>query len=175
MRILTLYSVNPRVTQVFAVRGDEIIGVAQWSVPPHLARPESIFERIYRQFLQLCHNFQTKFFPPKWLNIKHWEMRGHNRKGKDPWEDALGEEDFHKVHILDIVWVTPKWQGRGVGSELIKWGLERAEGMGMGVVLATDVGAMTEYYAKFGFQVFKMWKYGDEDGSVERNLMVRKF
>ena len=92
-------------------------------------------------------------------------MRGVNREGKDPWEEALGE-NFHKVHILDIVWVTPEWQRRGVGTSLIKWGLE------MGVVLATDIGIMTDYYAKFGFKAFKTWRYGDEDGSVERNLMM---
>ena|SRR5579862_852612 len=169
-RILCLYSANPQITQVFAISGDKVIGVAQWQVPPGEARFESPFERFYRQFLILSLRLHVRFFAPKWLNIKHWEMRGHGRQGKDTWEAALGE-DYHECHILDILWVTPEWQRRGVGAELIRWGLKRAGDMEMGAVLATDLGEMTDYYAKFGFVVFKQWRYGDEDGFVERNLM----
>jgi len=175
LRVLTLYSLNPRVTQLLAIKGTRVIGCAQWLVPPHLARRQSLFERVYCLVLQLWHDLQTRLFPPRWLNIKHWEMRGHTRNSqKDPWQDVLGDEEFHRVHILDIVWVAPEEQGRGVGTALIQWGLERARRMQMGVVLATDIGGMTEYYAKFGFRTFDMWRYGDEDGSVERNLMIWK-
>jgi GNAT superfamily N-acetyltransferase len=168
-RILALYAANPHITQVFAISKDKVIGVAQWQVPGQ-ARAESFLQWFYRQFLILSLRVHVKFFAPEWLNIDHWEMRGHGRRGKDTWEDALGD-DYHQYHILDILWVTPEWQRRGIGVALIRWGLERAEGMGMGAVLATDLGEMTDYYAKFGFVVFKQWRYGDEDGFVQRNLM----
>jgi GNAT superfamily N-acetyltransferase len=56
--------------------------------------------------------------------------------------------------VLDIIFVDPKHQSRGAGSKLVKWGVNRADEMGVEAFLeATRFGR--PLYEKNGFQVIE--------------------
>lgn len=52
--------------------------------------------------------------------------------------------------LLAPLAVAPGWQGRGIGSALVRGGLERAAELGFGVALVLGHPA---YYPRFGFEV----------------------
>jgi ribosomal protein S18 acetylase RimI-like enzyme len=56
---------------------------------------------------------------------------------------------------LDAIGVDPPQQGRGVGSALIRFGLERAAAQGKRAFLETAVERNVPYYERFGFEVFE--------------------
>jgi len=53
---------------------------------------------------------------------------------------------------LDVLGVDPAKQGTGVGSALVRFGLERAERDGADAFLETAVEANVTYYERFGFR-----------------------
>lgn len=57
------------------------------------------------------------------------------------------------IWFLDIVGVDPSWQGAGVGSALITFGLERADADGTPAFLETGNHQNVPYYERFGFRV----------------------
>lgn len=78
--------------------------------------------------------------------------------------------------VLNILVVSPDYQGRGIGSLLIRDGLEEVDGMWLPAWLgATD--AALPLYKKVGFEVdkvfeFDMTPYGGE-GLTKHTLMIR--
>jgi ribosomal protein S18 acetylase RimI-like enzyme len=54
---------------------------------------------------------------------------------------------------LDSVGVEPGWQGRGIGSALIEFGLERMRGSNTACVLETGTSRNVPLYQRLGFQV----------------------
>ena len=66
------------------------------------------------------------------------------------WIEALVPSD---VWYLDAIGVEPARQGHGVGSALIRHGLEAAEDAGVDAFLETGVAANVPYYERFGFRV----------------------
>jgi GNAT superfamily N-acetyltransferase len=71
--------------------------------------------------------------------------------------------------------VLPSHQGKGLGTRLLEWGLEKATEEGMGVYLtATEKGR--ELYLKHGFEVIEyvdvnLREYG-KDGKYTQTIMV---
>ncbi len=57
------------------------------------------------------------------------------------------------VWYLDMIGVDPTHQGRGVGSALIRFGLERASVSGADAFLETSVAGNVPLYERFGFHV----------------------
>jgi ribosomal protein S18 acetylase RimI-like enzyme len=56
------------------------------------------------------------------------------------------------VWYLDVLGVDPAKQGMGIGSALIRFGLERAASDGVDAFLETAVEANVAYYERFGFR-----------------------
>src|SRR5205807_10428327 len=54
---------------------------------------------------------------------------------------------------LDSVGVAPGWQGRGIGSALIEFGLEQARESGTAMVLETGTQRNVPLYERLGFHV----------------------
>jgi putative acetyltransferase len=81
---------------------------------------------------------------------------------------ALGEGE-HPIAALGPMAVLPAWQGRGVGSQLVRAGLDvcRAAGYDLVIVLGHR-----DYYPRFGFQPAPplgiRWEHG-----ADRNFMVQ--
>ena len=57
------------------------------------------------------------------------------------------------VWYLDAIGVDPDQQGRGIGSALIRFGLDRAVGVGTDAFLETSNARNVGYYERFGFRV----------------------
>lgn len=73
------------------------------------------------------------------------------------WVEARVPAD---VMYLDAIGVDPSRQGRGVGTALMRVGLERGLQLGVDAFLETAVEANVAYYRRFGFEVV-------EQGAVE--------
>ena len=72
---------------------------------------------------------------------------------------------------LEIVATIPEYQGRGAAGQLIRWGIARADELGLPCYLeANDVGR--PMYERFGFRVVGELVL-EEIGHTER-LMVRE-
>ena len=65
------------------------------------------------------------------------------------WIETHTSED---VWYLDVLGVDPSKQGKGIGSALIRFGLERAARDGADAFLETAVEANVAYYERFGFR-----------------------
>jgi GNAT superfamily N-acetyltransferase len=72
------------------------------------------------------------------------------------WVEARVPAD---VMYLDAIGVDPSQQGRGVGTALMRVGIEQARELGVDAFLETAVEANVTYYERFGFEVV-------EDGAV---------
>jgi GNAT superfamily N-acetyltransferase len=66
------------------------------------------------------------------------------------WIEARVPSD---VWYLDAIGVEPARQGHGVGSALIRHGLQAAEDAGVDAFLETGVAGNVPYYERFGFRV----------------------
>lgn len=58
---------------------------------------------------------------------------------------------------LQTIGTHPDWQRRGLGSDLIGQGVERAHGSGYGVYLETETIENVAYYRHLGFEVRTEW------------------
>lgn len=59
----------------------------------------------------------------------------------------------HEPHwMLDMVGVDPARQGEGIGSALVRYGVERAEDDGVPAFLETSKARNVPYYERFGFR-----------------------
>lgn len=67
---------------------------------------------------------------------------------------------------LELIAVSPKYQGRGIGAELVKWGCDHADEVGVEAYLdATPQGK--RLYEKFGFEGVKSVAFDAQDGGSE--------
>ena len=85
-------------------------------------------------------------------------------------------ESVFIVYLASLA-TKPKHQGKGVGSMLLQWGTERADGAGLEIYLeSTKEGK--PLYEKFGFETVhikeqELEKYGGR-GKDKHWIMVRK-
>ena len=66
------------------------------------------------------------------------------------WIEARVPDD---AYYLDVLGVDPVRQGEGVGTALLRFGLDRARADGVDAFLETAVEANVGYYERFGFRV----------------------
>ena len=59
---------------------------------------------------------------------------------------------------LRYVGVAPEAQGKGLGSAVIRAGIERASAQGCGVILETATPANVGLYARLGFEIVSEWE-----------------
>jgi predicted N-acetyltransferase YhbS len=64
-----------------------------------------------------------------------------------------GSEDFESLSLAPVS-VLPEYQGRGIGSELIRKGLNIAKDLGFESVIVVG---HQDYYPKFGFERASKW------------------
>lgn len=83
------------------------------------------------------------------------------------------------VAFLNLLAVDPEHHRRGAGTLLVKWGVEKADEIGIeGFVEGSKMGA--PLYEKFGFRVvykerFDMGKYGDKfEGVTDENVIMMR-
>lgn len=70
---------------------------------------------------------------------------------------------------LDMLGVHPSYKGKGLGSKLLKWGLERADAEGLEVYLSASPEGKP-LYEKFGFRIVDT--YSPYPGYVQ-SAMIR--
>ncbi|MDD2956514.1 MAG: N-acetyltransferase [Oscillospiraceae bacterium] len=83
------------------------------------------------------------------------------------WERKL--EVGESVHI-DLLAVSPQFQGRGIAKRLMSSVLERVDGRGISAVLETHNGGNVPLYRRFGFELFEMTA---AKGNLKQYCMVR--
>ena len=67
------------------------------------------------------------------------------------WIEAQFHEEPH--WLLDALGVDPSRRSRGIGSALVRWGLERAASDGVPATLETGRPENVGYYERLGFRV----------------------
>jgi GNAT superfamily N-acetyltransferase len=69
------------------------------------------------------------------------------------WDWVASKIPSEPLWQLDSVAVAPGWQGRGIGSALVEFGLEHARESGIAMALETGTSRNVPLYERFGFQV----------------------
>lgn len=96
----------------------------------------------------------------------------------EPWMTPLMEfplKPWRKnMWSLDLLGIHPKWQGRGYGKELVRWGLEQAKGDRLpdgGEVPAVVVSAEGKevFYQKSGFKEIVGYQTEEVESIGEKN------
>lgn len=88
------------------------------------------------------------------------------------------EQERAKMHLSDdtiylyILGVTPAYQGKGIGSALVREKLAECDKEGCTVYLETNSEHNVGYYASFGFSLVK--KIVEEHGAFTTWYMIRK-
>jgi GNAT superfamily N-acetyltransferase len=75
------------------------------------------------------------------------------RRHADFWEWVASRIPSEPLWHLDSVAVEPGWQGRGIGSALVEFGLEQARGSSAPVILETGTPRNVLLYERLGFHV----------------------
>ncbi|RAH87012.1 acyl-CoA N-acyltransferase [Aspergillus japonicus CBS 114.51] len=83
---------------------------------------------------------------------------------QEKWE-VMGAK---KYYYLDMLATHPNYNGRGLGSQLLRWGLHRADEAGMDTFLASTPQGR-RLYEKYGFQVVK--EYEVVEGHVQASMV----
>lgn len=140
--------------------GGKIIGIAQWDIYPNPLTD--------REFEQVCAMEEAPDESPKEV----WdEFFGYISRSRRKWL-----ADRAPRACLFALGVLPEYRRKGVGTMLMRWGVEMADELGLeGYLEATMMGK--PLYEKFGFQVvdkvrYDMGKYGKE-GWDETVVMLR--
>jgi ribosomal protein S18 acetylase RimI-like enzyme len=110
----------------------DIVAFAMW-IPP--GRPDVEVEPTSTEM------------PPPELLAKFIALRG-----------AIADNTPDELHwYLQMVGTHPDWQRRGIGSRLIRNGIERAHHDGLPVYLETETAENVTYYRHLGFEVRSEW------------------
>ena len=65
----------------------------------------------------------------------------------------MGDSDYESLALAPVA-VIPEFQKRGIGSELVKIGIDKAKELGFDSIIVLG---HKEYYPKFGFQRASKW------------------
>ena len=87
------------------------------------------------------------------------------------WEWIGAHMPDEPIWFLDMVGVDPPFQGRGVGTALIGFGLARSEATGLPALLETATPRNVPYYERFGFRVLAE---GDAPGGGPHVWFMRR-
>ncbi|TLD17976.1 uncharacterized protein PgNI_02576 [Pyricularia grisea] len=135
------------VVQAPSNRGDreEIAGWALWQQPRTEVDPDAAGGQTPKTVAPL----------PSIINGQAIEAR--ERALTDAYKKAFGEDGMRRMWAADIVVVDPRHRRKGVGSMLMRWGLDKAKKSETDAyIVATDIGR--DMYLTVGFQdVFRFW------------------
>ncbi|KAL4899008.1 hypothetical protein BDW74DRAFT_171843 [Aspergillus multicolor] len=158
----------PKASMFKAVDEDTgaIIGVTRWIIADHE-------KRVYHTVEQFVKNDGMQRIIPETNEVATRAFYTMATRGK--W-DILGLRDNNGAVVkfvprveLETLCTHPDYQGAGVGSALVQWGVDVADRLGMGVYLeATEVGR--PLYEQFGFEVVKVVNfYAADFGGLGRH------
>ncbi|MFX1498759.1 MAG: GNAT family N-acetyltransferase [Promethearchaeota archaeon] len=117
------------------------------------------------------------FVPGKYGNIKIWNiirsgalipaLKLNKKYGKlMQGMSKILEEDKRNLNIepyiyLNVIGVSQKFQGKGLGSKLLKFLIEKADAERKSIYLETESEENVRWYEKFGFKVIKKFTLPD--------------
>jgi GNAT superfamily N-acetyltransferase len=160
---------NPRCILVCALSEGRVIGYAVWIVPVCLSRSETFGQFIYRKAIGYKDAIENWLFPPIFRNQAR---RNKYRKVRTEYEDRfLGKGKCDEMWYLLALAVHPDFQRKGVGGELLQWGLKQAQDRGEKVYLeATEAGF--GLYSKKGFDIVGMMVVRDKEDEMAGRCML---
>ena len=168
MRHDALEELRPDSVVVTALLDDEVAGVAVWEPPRRYRRPEGLLQFLYRIAIG------CKVSIIEWCFPVHWDRPNRrallNRLRIENAERNLGKGNLSQTWYLKTLAVHPKLQRRGVGSELVKWGLVKAQSGGERVYLDASPSG-ERLYTKMGFKEMGSFTAGS-DGEIKVMSMV---
>lgn len=140
---------NPRTAVVCARLNDQVIGFAEWFMPARFASRESLINFVYRKGIEIKDAMEDWLYPSSWENSSRIE-EATKEKYKFI-ERCIGVGKVDEIWELKTLAVHPAFQKRGVGGELVEWGLSQARKE------KTKVGVMSSplgkgLYLKKGFE-----------------------
>ncbi|KAH7037914.1 acyl-CoA N-acyltransferase [Microdochium trichocladiopsis] len=149
---------------------DEVLGVAMWLKPQPANQPATWydwFEDWRLWFNQLGMNL---YYGRGGLNVKRYYIwkQAQETAHSSVWTDPRG------YYFLNIMVVSPKAQGKGIGRAMMKYVTDRADLEGMPCYLESsrDVPNM-EIYGRFGFRFAKELLCDDDGTAIKLYTMVR--
>jgi GNAT superfamily N-acetyltransferase len=148
-RVFLREEVEPENFIVCATIEGVVVGFALWRVPKTLRRSESLGEMVYRHVLAAKDLLEDYVTPSWWFHADRKEMFRFAQE--ECMEIFLGPREIDKMWYLKILAVRPGYQRRGVGRELVNWGLRHAGERGEKVYLEASQ-AGYPLYVHLGFK-----------------------
>jgi GNAT superfamily N-acetyltransferase len=157
----------PDTVVVHASINGKVVGVAFWTPPKRLWRPETLGEFLYRKAIDVKDALEDWVVPPTWFRKdrvgEFYRVQGEHR------EKYLGRGYHNDTWYLKILAVHPEFQRQGIGTTLLEWGMEGARD-GERVYLESSEAGMPLYLKK-GFQILGEFRVGHH-GEVVTPCMV---
>ena len=162
---------RPNIIPVTALLDGEVAGFAVWEIPRRHWRHESFPQFVYRKTIDRMDAWNDWLYPTA-------GVRGDRRKlirslRMEHANKHLGEGKVEETWYLKTLAVLPKFQRKGVGTALMKWGMERAQLNGERLYVdASYVGK--PLYLKLGFHEVGGFLVGDSGVRVTNMLWDSK-
>lgn len=161
---------------------ERVVGVAHWSRAADVPRTHALSNyacgmalprwsplRLLQPLVKLYWSFLTRF------NIR--PNRAADAEQEDVVERSYGFLDhvWTPANCRDPVWyleslaVTPEYQSCGIGRELVRWGLDKAEQEGICCSVVSAMGK-ERFYQRCGFDVGPVGWSGEGEGNPLQNV-----
>src|SRR5277367_2147592 len=160
---------NPRVVLVCALSDGKVIGYSLWILPACLSRTETLPQFIYRKAMEHKDSIEDWLFPQNWRNQRRFIK--FCKAQAECADNFLGKGRLDETWYLKILAVHPEFQRRGVGGELLDWGLKQAQERGENIYLESSEVA-TGFYLKKGFKVLGMMVVEDKGDELIDTCML---
>ncbi|PWY80750.1 acyl-CoA N-acyltransferase, partial [Aspergillus sclerotioniger CBS 115572] len=145
-------------------KGDEIVGFLEWKLPAPISISTSTSEGI-----QGDEEDEYPPYPEEVGGLDLWNKLLVEMGSKTV--QVMGERRFY---FLNILGTHPSYRRRGVASEMIKWGIDRADEEGIEAFVISAPMARP-VYLKHGFElVLEGEDLGGEHGEFVPGYMLRK-
>jgi len=162
---------RPNIIPVTALLDGEVAGFAVWEIPRRHWRHENFPQFVYRKTIERMDALNDWLYPTAGVRgdrrrlIRSLRMEHANKH--------LGEGKVEETWYLKTLAVHPKFQRKGVGTALVKWGMERARLNGERLYVdASYVGK--PLYLKLGFTEVGGFFVGDSGVRVTNMLWDSK-
>lgn len=150
---------QPKTFFVCALIDGQVVGFALWGLPKRLWQSETLAEVIYRKAITYKNYLEDWLFPSWWHCLSKQEE--FKRLQEQSVEKYLGST-IDETWYLKALCVHPRFQRKGVGTELLDWGLKHAQQRGEKVYLeASEFGV--GLYIKMGFKKLGEIVLGDRE------------
>jgi len=158
---------QPNVIPVTALYHDQVAGIAVWEAPRSHWRRESLSQLVYRKAIEHLDAMTDWLYPKAGVRADRRKLIRTLRM--EHAAKHLGQGNVQDAWYLKTLAVLPKFQRRGVGTALIKWGMEKARVNGEKLYVdASYVGK--PLYLKLGFIEVGGFLVGDSGVRVTNML-----